>query len=99
MKNTFDHIFNVHELKNYVTCNIPELESDDGARVPVDDLECEVDADGSSVVLGEELVHIALNDGCLACAKLSDHQDLVQALSLVRLLTLQTNRLLFTSKT
>jgi hypothetical protein len=47
-------------------------------RVPADDLEREVDADGGAVVLREELVHVALDKRRFARAQLAYHQNLVQ---------------------
>jgi hypothetical protein len=65
------------------------LESDDCVLVPGEHFEGEVDADGGPVVLREELVHVALDDGRFARAQLSDHQDLVQVLATLAILRLQ----------
>lgn len=44
------------------TCNVPELQSYDGICVPVQDLQSEVNANSGAVVLGKELVDVALDD-------------------------------------
>jgi len=48
----------------------------------VEHLEAEVHPDGGAVVLGEHLVHVALDHGRLAHAEVADHQDFEQALAL-----------------
>ena len=64
------------------TTNTYYLKPDDRFRIPVDDLEREVDADGGAVVLREELVHVALDERRLSGSGLTDHQNLVQELVL-----------------
>ena len=44
----------------------------------MNDFKSKVDADGSPVVLGKELMNVALYDGCLARSKLTDDQHFVQ---------------------
>ena len=54
------------------------MQAYDGVLVPVNDFEGKVDADGGPVVLREELVNVAFDDGCLARTQLSDDQHFVQ---------------------
>ena len=46
----------------------------------MDDFEREIHADGGSVMLGEELVDVSLDDARLAHTQLSNHQNLEQIL-------------------
>ena len=108
------------------TCNVPQLQTNGSAVVPVQDLQSKVYSDlrpvkvtrllgggarvcreiqhthsaelsrlvggyGGSVVWGEELVDVSLDDAGLASAQVSYHQDLVQVflLALCRLHTQQ----------
>lgn len=48
-----------------LTGDVPQLEADDGARVPVQHFEREVHSDGGSVMMRENLVHVAPDDGRL----------------------------------
>lgn len=65
----------------FVTCNVPQLKTDQRVLVPVEDFEGKVDADGRPVVLRKELVHVAANYRRLPRAEFSDDEDLVQVLS------------------
>lgn len=67
-----------------LTCYIPELQPHQGLAVPVDNFEREIHPDGGPVVLGEELVHIPLNNTGFTHAQLSDHQHLEQMLPALR---------------
>lgn len=66
------------------TCDIPELQPHQGLAVPVDDFEREIHADGGPVVLGEELVHVALDNAGFAHAQLPDHQHFEEVLPALR---------------
>lgn len=66
------------------TCDIPELQPHQGLAVPVDDFEREIHADGGPVVLGEELVDVALDNAGFAHAQLPDHQHLEEVLPALR---------------
>lgn len=48
--------------KAHGTCNVPELQSYDGVCVPVQDLESEVNTDSGAVMLGKELMDVALDN-------------------------------------
>jgi hypothetical protein len=48
--------------KLYGTCDIPELQSYNGVCIPVEDLQSEVNTDSGTVMLGKELVNVALDD-------------------------------------
>lgn len=49
-------------MKPHGTCNVPELQSYDGVRIPVQDLQSEVNTDSGAVMLGEELMDVALDN-------------------------------------
>lgn len=67
-----------------LTSDVPQLQAHERPAVPVEDFEGEVHANGGAVVLGEELVHIALDDARLAHAELADDQHLKEVLSGLR---------------
>jgi len=54
------------------------LEAYDGVLVPVNDFKGKVNADGGPVVLREELMDVALDDGRFTRAQLSDDQHFVE---------------------
>lgn len=56
-----------------LTCNVPQLQANNSVVVPVKHLEGKVHPNCGPVVLAEELMDIALDDGCLSCAKFSYH--------------------------
>lgn len=64
------------------TCDVPQLQPD-SVLIQVENFEGEVHANGSPVVIGEVLVHVALDDARLPDAKVSDHQDFIAMLSLL----------------
>lgn len=63
-------------LGHPLTRDVPQLQAHQRPAVPVEDLEGKVHPDGGPVVLGEELVHVALDDAGLAHAELADDQHL-----------------------
>lgn len=64
------------------TCYVPQLQADHGVIVPLENLQGEVHPDGGSVVLGEDLVDVPLDDGGLAHSQLPDDQNFEQMLLL-----------------
>lgn len=67
-----------------LTRDIPQLQAHERPAVPVENFEGEVHANGGAVVLGEELVHVALDDARLTHAELADDQHLKEVLSGLR---------------
>lgn len=64
-----------------LTRDVPQLQAHQRPTVPVEDLEGEVHPDGGPVVLGEELVDVALDDAGLAHAEFADDQHLEEVLA------------------
>ena len=64
-----------------LTRDVPQLQAHQRPAVPVEDLESEVHPDGGPVMLGEELVDVALDDAGLAHAKFADDQHLEEVLA------------------
>lgn len=64
------------------TCYVPQLQPD-RVLIQVEHFEGEVHSDGGSVVSGEVLVHVALDNARLPDAEVSDHQDLIAVLPLL----------------
>lgn len=56
--------------------DVPELEGQDGAGLPLDGLEEKVDADGGLVLAGEEVVDVTLENACLPDVALPDYENL-----------------------
>lgn len=77
------HTHFAHLSPHCHTCNVPQLESDHRVTVPLQHLQGEVHADGCAVMLGEDLVHVALDDGGLAHAEVPDDQHLEEELLLL----------------
>lgn len=63
-----------------LTRDVPQLQAHERPAVPVEDFQGEVHPDGGPVVLGEELVHIALDDAGFTHAEFADDQHLEEVL-------------------
>lgn len=73
-----------HARTQYLTGNVPQLQSHHRLVIPIDHFEGEIYSDGGAVMLGENLVHVARNDGGLPDAKVADDQNFEQTLVLHR---------------
>lgn len=71
-----------HDVWGRQTCYVPQLQPDHGAVVPLEHLQREVHPDGGSVVLGEDLMHVSLDDGRFSDSQVPDDQDFEQKLLL-----------------
>lgn len=69
-----------HVSKALLSSNIPELETDERLRVPLDHLEGKVDTDSGFVVHGEDTVDVSLDDTRLSGSNISNNKDLVESL-------------------
>ena len=69
------------EEQPFLTRDVPQLQANQGVFIPVYDFECKVYADRRSVVIREELVHVSLDEGGLACRQFANNQDLEEVLA------------------
>ncbi len=71
-----------HAATLWRTGDVPQLQPHHRLLIPVEHFEGEVHSDGGAVVLGEDLVHVALYDGRLTDPEVADDQNFEQALVL-----------------
>lgn len=64
------------------TSDVPQLQAHNRLVIPVEHFEGKVHPDGGAVVLGEDLVDVALYDGRFPHSQVSDDQNFEQALVL-----------------
>lgn len=64
------------------TGDVPQLQPHHRLVIPTEHLEGEIHADGGAVMLGEDVVHVALDDGSLADAQVPDDEHFEQPLAL-----------------
>lgn len=82
MINRINKCIYINEIIQWHTCYVPHLQPDHGVLVPLHDLQGEVHADGGSVVMGEDLMDVALDDGRLPDPQVPDDQDFEEELPL-----------------
>lgn len=64
------------------TCYVPQLQPDHSVVVPLQNFQGKVHPYGGSVVLGEDLMDVPLDDGCFSDSQVPDDQDFEQKLLL-----------------
>lgn len=64
------------------TGDVPQLQPHHRLVIPIEHFEGEIHADGGAVMLGEDVVHVALDDGSLADAQVPDDQHFEQPFAL-----------------
>lgn len=68
--------------ESWFTCDVPQLKAH-GLLVPVEHFECEIHADGGSVVGAKVVVDISLDDTGLPNPEVAYHKNLIEMLLMV----------------